>query len=242
MTRTLLFASLTVLIVLSHMAQNPELDMFGFFQKQASERILIAGLGNPGRQYEGNRHNIGFMAAGAIASEYMLGPFRNKFQADMLEGRIGDHKIVLLKPQTYMNESGRSVVETARFFKIPPERIFIIHDELDLPPGKIRVRQGGGTAGHNGLKSIQAQLGSPDFWRIRVGIGHPGDKSKVSGYVLSDFAKSEAAWVDDMTGAIADHIALLLDGGDGADFTRKVLEDVGPVQGVSEHNKQQEAF
>ncbi len=185
---------------------------------------LLVGLGNPGDKYKSNRHNIGFMAVDAIADEYGVGPFKAKFQGEMAEGRIGGEKVVLLKPQTFMNESGQSVGKCAKFYKIAPERICVFHDELDLEPGKCRVKMGGGVAGHNGLKSIKAHMGTPEFKRVRLGIGHPGDKNRVSGYVLSDFAKAEAGWVERLIPALADNVPLLLEGSD--DFMTRVSESL----------------
>lgn len=181
------------------------------FKKQDStETWLVAGLGNPGVKYAGNRHNIGFMVVDAIAdSEPRFTPFRSKFSGDIAEARLDNRKIVLLKPDTYMNNSGQSVRAAAKFFKIPPERIVVFHDELDLDPGIVRVKQGGGNAGHNGLKSTQAHLGTADFWRIRLGIGHPGDKGQVSNYVLSDFAKAEQSWLDNLLYEAAKHAPVI---------------------------------
>lgn len=165
---------------------------------------LIVGLGNPGDKYARNRHNIGFMAVDAMRDDDPSIPdFKSKFSGLYTEGRFGREKAGLLKPHTYMNESGRSVGAACKFFKIPPERVIVIHDELDLKPGEVKVKKGGGNAGHNGLKSIQAHLGTPDFWRVRVGIGHPrdfgGGREDVSNYVLSDFAKLEReGWVADL--------------------------------------------
>ena len=165
--------------------------------------ILIAGLGNPGSRYAGNRHNIGFMAAEAIARRHGLGPWRRRFQGETADGMIGNERAVVLKPLTYMNESGRSVGEAMRFYSLAPEDVVVLHDELDLPPGKIRVKTGGGHAGHNGLRSIHAHIG-PDFHRVRLGIGHPGNKDVVQFYVLHDFAKSDAEWLEPLLDAIAD--------------------------------------
>lgn len=165
----------------------------GSFLHQGSDTMwLFVGLGNPGAKYEGNRHNIGFKVIDAIADGAVNFPsYKSKFQAEMTEANVRGDKVILLKPQTYMNESGQSVGKAAKFYKIPPENIIVFHDELDIKPGCVRLKKGGGNAGHNGLKSIQAHLGTADFWRFRIGIGHPGDKNRVSGYVLSDFAKAE---------------------------------------------------
>lgn len=199
--------------------------MFSFLNKKPSDMWLLVGLGNPGDKYKNNRHNIGFMVLDAIAQEYGLPPWRAKFQSEMAEGRIGEHKVLLLKPQTYMNESGQAIGKASKFYKVDPKRIVIFHDELDLQPGKVRMKTGGGAAGHNGLKSAQAHLGTPDFVRIRLGIGHPGDKDAVSGYVLSDFAKSEQGWLERMIPSAAQHISLLLDGR-GDDYMTRISEDV----------------
>ncbi|PPQ40205.1 peptidyl-tRNA hydrolase, PTH1 family [Rhodoblastus acidophilus] len=175
--------------------------------------LLFVGLGNPGREYAGNRHNIGFMAVDAIARACDAGPFRKKFQGEAAEARIGGERALLLKPETYMNESGRAVAEAARFHKIDLSEIFVFHDELDLAPGKMRVKTGGGDAGHNGLRSITAHMGA-NYRRIRLGIGHPGDKARVHSYVLGDFAKSEQGWVEALCDALARNIGLLAKGED----------------------------
>lgn len=165
---------------------------------------LFVGLGNPGAQYERNRHNVGFMAVDAIQAYYSgFDVYRSKFQGKVSEGRIGSTKIVLLKPQTYMNLSGKSVLACAQFYKILPERIIVFHDELDIPPADVRVKLGGGNAGHNGLKSIQQQTGTPDFWRVRIGIGRPEHKGDVSNFVLSDFSKAENVWVESLLDTLA---------------------------------------
>jgi len=181
--------------------------------------LVIAGLGNPGARYARNRHNIGFLAVDAIAERGRFGAFRARHQALAAEGLIGDERVILLKPETYMNESGRSVSQALRFLKLDLAALAVIHDELDLPPGKVRLKVGGGDAGHNGLRSITAHLGS-GYKRVRVGIGHPGDKALVHNYVLSDFAKSEAGWVEAVCRAIADAAPLLAAGQD-ASFQNK---------------------
>jgi PTH1 family peptidyl-tRNA hydrolase len=182
--------------------------------------LLIAGLGNPGARHAKNRHNIGFMAIGAIAAEHRFGPFRTRFQAVVSEGSIGAERVALLMPQTFMNESGRSVGEAMRFHKLALDAIVVLHDELDLAPAKVRVKIGGGNAGHNGLRSISAHIGN-DYKRVRLGIGHPGDKALVHQFVLSDFAKAETAWVSAVCDAIARSAALLAQGQD-ASFQNKV--------------------
>src|SRR6204780_4375875 len=181
--------------------------------------LVIAGLGNPGARHAGNRHNIGFMAVDVIAQLHRFGAFRARHQGLAAEGLIGDERVMLLKPQTYMNESGRSVGEALRYLKLDLGSLVVIHDELDLASGKVRVKVGGGDAGHNGLRSITAHVG-PDYKRVRIGIGHPGDKALVHNYVLSDFAKSEAGWGDAVRPGIAGAIPLLAAGQD-ASFQNK---------------------
>ena len=190
--------------------------------------LLIAGLGNPGQRYAGNRHNIGFKAIEAIAAEHRIGPFRARFQGAVAEGLIGQTRVALLMPQTFMNESGRSVGEAMRFHKIGPEAVIVVHDELDLAPTKVRVKVGGGNAGHNGLRSITAHVGN-DYKRVRIGIGHPGDKALIYNYVLSDFAKAEAGWVEAVCRAIADAAPLLVAGQDASfqNKTHLALEAAG---------------
>lgn len=164
---------------------------------------LIVGLGNPGEKYARNRHNVGFMAVERIASRHRFGPWKKKFQASAADGEIDGEKVLLLAPQTYMNESGRSVGEAARFLKVDLADIIVLHDELDLAPGKIRFKVGGGNAGHNGLRSITAHLGN-DYARVRIGIGHPGQKELVHAWVLSDFAKADSKWLEPLLDAMAD--------------------------------------
>ncbi|TVR06691.1 MAG: aminoacyl-tRNA hydrolase [Salinarimonadaceae bacterium] len=181
---------------------------------------LLVGLGNPGPKYAANRHNVGFMVIEEIARVAGASPWRRKFQGEIAEGVIGGERVLLLKPLTYMNESGRSVAEAQRFYKVELDDFVVFHDELDLPPGKLRLKKGGGNAGHNGLRSITAHCGN-DYRRVRVGIGHPGDKAQVHSYVLNDFAKSEAPWVEDLARACAEHAGLLVKG-DDAGFQNKV--------------------
>jgi PTH1 family peptidyl-tRNA hydrolase len=182
--------------------------------------LLLVGLGNPGSRYAGNRHNIGFMAVDAIAKRHNITPWRRKYQGVAVEGPLGGERVLLLLPGTYMNESGRAVQEAARFHKIDPSQIVVFHDELELAPGKVRVKVGGGNAGHNGLRSITAHVGN-DYKRVRIGIGHPGDKNLVERYVLQDFAKSERPWVEALCDVIADNAGLLVEGKD-ASFQNKV--------------------
>jgi PTH1 family peptidyl-tRNA hydrolase len=181
---------------------------------------LIVGLGNPGSSYAGNRHNIGFMVVDAIAKRHGLGPWRRRFQGVAAEGPLAGERVLLLLPGTYMNESGRAVAEAANFYKLGLPDIAVVHDEIDLAPGKVRVKTGGGNAGHNGLRSISSHVGN-DYRRVRIGVGHPGDKDLVHGYVLNDFAKSERPWVEALCGVIADNAALLAKGED-ASFQNKV--------------------
>mgnify|MGYP006440983129 CR=1 FL=1 len=164
---------------------------------------LFAGLGNPGARYARNRHNIGFMAVEAIAADPGFGPWRAKFGGRVSEGVLAGEKVILLKPETFMNRSGQSVAEAARFYKLGAEDVIVFHDELDLAPGKLRVKRGGGHAGHNGLRSIHGHLGA-EYARVRLGIGHPGHKDRVTGYVLQDFAKADAEWLDDLMRGIGD--------------------------------------
>jgi len=180
---------------------------------------LVVGLGNPGAEYARNRHNVGFMAADTVAIRYAFPAFRSKFKGDVSEGTIAGERVLLLKPKTFMNNSGESVVEAARFHKIDPAQVIVMHDELDLAPGKLRVKKGGGAAGHNGIRSIDAHLGN-DFWRVRIGIGHPGDKAKVLGAVLGDFAKADLVWLVPLLDAIADEMPLMLAGDDTAYMSR----------------------
>ncbi|MEM6781411.1 MAG: aminoacyl-tRNA hydrolase [Pseudomonadota bacterium] len=171
---------------------------------------LLVGLGNPGDKYEKNRHNIGFMIADTIASEYGFGSFKSKFEGEYAQGTIAGQKCLLLKPMTYMNDSGISVSKLAKFYKIDTEQIIVFYDELDLPPGKLRVKKGGGAGGHNGIKSIDNHMKSKDYWRVRMGIGHPGDKNRVSGYVLNDFPKEQQKWLPDWIDAISDQVSYLV--------------------------------
>jgi PTH1 family peptidyl-tRNA hydrolase len=181
---------------------------------------LFVGLGNPGARYVGNRHNIGFVVVEAIAKRHGLGPWRRRFQGVATEGSIGGERVQLLLPGTFMNESGRAIAEAMNFYKVALSDIAVFHDELDLPPFKVRVKVGGGIAGHNGLRSVTSHIGN-DYRRVRIGIGHPGVKDLVHTYVLSDFAKSERGWVEALTDVIADNADLLARGQD-ASFQNKV--------------------
>jgi len=175
--------------------------------------LLFVGLGNPGPKHVGNRHNIGFMAVQAIARRHDLSPWRRRFQGVSVEGSIGGERVLLLLPGTYMNESGRAVAEAANFYKLEPASIVVFHDEVDLPTAKVRVKVGGGVAGHNGLRSITAHLGN-DYKRVRIGIGKPDVKELVPMHVLGDFVKSEWAWVEALCDVIAENAALLIEGKD----------------------------
>ena len=186
--------------------------------------LLLVGLGNPGSGYAHNRHNIGFMALDAIASHYSFSPFSRKFQGRIAEGFIDGVKVLALKPETFMNESGRAVAAACTFFKIPSEQIVVLHDEIDLKPAKVKVKRGGGHAGHNGLRSVHEHIG-PDYGRVRLGIGHPGDKELVIGHVLKDFSKTDGEWVDKVLNAIAKNSVLLVAGRDG-EFMSQVAAEV----------------
>ncbi|MSP05089.1 MAG: aminoacyl-tRNA hydrolase [Acetobacteraceae bacterium] len=186
---------------------------------------LWVGLGNPERGMALNRHNIGFMAIDATADRHGFLPWRQRFKGLVAEGSVGGRKVLALKPLTYMNVSGESVQAAAAFFKIAPENIVAFHDELDLVPGKIRVKQGGSAAGHNGLRSMDRMLGSPDYWRVRLGIGHPGDKARVHGHVLGNFSFDDEDWLSTLLAALADAAPLLAKGislGKPEDFMTRV--------------------
>ncbi len=186
---------------------------------------LFVGLGNPGRKYSRNRHNIGFMVVDRIA-ESGFSPWKSKFQGQISEGRIGSEKVILLKPATFMNLSGQSVGEAMRFYKLTPDDVTVFHDELDLAPGKVRLKTGGGHAGHNGLRSIHQHIGL-DYHRVRLGIGHPGHKDKVARYVLHDFAKSDEDWLQDLLRGIEEGIGHLA-AGEGAKFLNAIALRLNP--------------
>jgi len=186
------------------------------------------GLGNPGAKYASNRHNIGFMAVDRIAEDHGFAPWRAKFQGQVTEGRIGGEKVLLLKPMTFMNLSGQSVGEAMRFYKLDAPDVTVFHDELDLAPGKVRVKAGGGHAGHNGLRSIHQHIG-PHYDRVRLGIGHPGHKDKVAPYVLSDFAKADQDWLDDVMRGIAEGAPELATDDSGR-FLNAVARRVAPAR------------
>ncbi|WP_035707487.1 aminoacyl-tRNA hydrolase [Niveispirillum irakense] len=172
---------------------------------------LLVGLGNPGPEYERHRHNVGFMAVDDIHRRYGFGPWKKRFQGLVAEGVVDGEKCFVLKPQTFMNLSGQSVGEAMRFYKLTPDDTLVFHDELDVAPAKIRVKKGGGHGGHNGLRSIDDHIGK-DYWRIRIGIGHPGDKDRVHGWVLGNFAKADEAWLPKLLDALSDELPLLVKG------------------------------
>lgn len=188
--------------------------------------FLLVGLGNPGPKYAGQRHNIGFMAVDEVVRRHGFSAWRRRFQGETADGTLAGEKVLALKPMTFMNDSGRSVGEALRFFDIDPARLIVFYDELDLDPGKVRVKLGGGAAGHNGIRSIIAHVG-PQFQRVRIGIGHPGDRRVVQPYVLSDFAKAEQVWLEPLIASIAENIALLVAGQDGT-FQNRVHLALNP--------------
>ena len=195
--------------------------------------LLLVGLGNPGEKYRNHRHNVGFMAIDAIADAARFGPPRKKFQSELREGEIAGEKAIALKPLTYMNDSGQSVGAAMRFYKIEPTDVVVFHDELDLVAGKIKVKQGGGNAGHNGLRSIDEHIGN-DFRRVRIGIGHPGDKTRVTGHVLGDFAKSDRDWLDPLLAALAGSAKHLLES--DARFATAVAQTLAPPKPKKEES------
>lgn len=188
--------------------------------------LLLVGLGNPGPRHAQNRHNIGFMAVDEIVRRHSFAPWRKRFQAEVAEGRLGGEKALAMKPQTYMNESGRAVGEALRFFKLEPEQVVVLYDEIDLAPSKLRVKCGGGTGGHNGIRSIEAHIGK-EFWRVRLGVGHPGQKDLVHSHVLNDFAKADQPWVEKLLDAVAVEIPSLAQG-DAPRFMSRVAETINP--------------
>ena len=184
---------------------------------------LLVGLGNPGEKHLNNRHNIGFMAADKIRETHGFSPYRRRFQGLISEGKIGNTSIRILKPTTFMNESGRSVGETVKFFKLSSDKVFVLYDDLDLVPGKCRIKFGGGAGGHNGLKSLDNQIGN-EYWRVRLGIGHPGHKDRVLRYVLQDFAKKEQnTWLAILLESLADNIHLLIESNENTLMSKLAL-------------------
>ena len=196
--------------------------------------LIIAGLGNPGPKHARQRHNIGFMAADEIVRRYNLALRQSRHHAFVAEGVIGGEKILLLKPKTFMNESGRALGSAMRYHKLRPGAVTILYDELDLAPGKVRVKMGGGHAGHNGIRSIASHIGQ-DFRRVRIGIGHPGDKKQVHGYVLSDFPKADKIWVEQTVDAVSDALTYLIEGDDAGFMTRVAY--LAPPPGKDEKDK-----
>lgn len=194
--------------------------------------LLLVGLGNPGRRYAANRHNIGFLVLDEIARRYGFGPWRTRFQGEVAEGRVGDTRVIALKPQTYMNLSGQSVGEAMRFFKLEPEDVLVIHDEIDLAPGKLRAKQGGGAAGHNGIRDIIDHIG-PDFRRLRLGVGHPGEKGEVHGHVLHDFSKADQLWLLPLLEAVTEEFPRLAEG-DANGFMSRAAQRLAPPPAKAE--------
>ncbi len=194
--------------------------------------LLLVGLGNPGPAYAQNRHNIGLMAVGEIVRHHSFAPFRRRVRlnGEIADGRLGSEKVIALRPATFMNESGLAVGATARFFKVAPGEIIVFHDELDLAPGKLRVKLDGGNAGHNGLESVDAHIGR-DYRRVRLGIGHPGDKDLVTSYVLHDFAADDRPWLERLLDAVAEAFPLLAEGDDNGFMTRVALLAPPPASG-----------
>lgn len=188
--------------------------------------FLVVGLGNPGQAYEKNRHNIGFMAVDEIVRRHSFSPWRSKFHGQLSDGSLQGRKIVALKPETFMNDSGRAVQAAMTFYKITPEDVIVFQDEIDLAPGKLRVKRGGGHAGHNGLRSIHAAVG-PNYARVRMGVGHPGDKAQVANHVLKDFAKADAEWLEPMLDGCAEYLSDILDGDDPT-YMSKVAQKITP--------------
>lgn len=199
---------------------------------------LFVGLGNPGAKYAQNRHNIGFMAVDRIAADHGFGPWRSKFQGQVSEGQLAGEKVILLKPETFMNRSGQSVQEAVRFYKLELSDVIVFHDEIDLAPGKLRVKQGGGHAGHNGLRSLHAHIGD-GYGRVRMGVGHPGHKDAVPVYVLKDFPKADLAWLDHMLRGISDGAADLANGDTGRFQNAVALRLTPPRSSGSRPNVQQ---
>lgn len=200
---------------------------------------LFVGLGNPGAGYAGNRHNIGFMAVDRIAADHGFGPWKKAFKGMVADGRLGDTRVLLLKPDTFMNLSGQAVQAAMTFHKILPADVVVFHDELDLAPGKIRTKLGGGHAGHNGLRSIHGHIGDA-YGRVRLGIGHPGHKDAVAGYVLHDFAKADADWIENLLRGISDGAALLASGEDAKFLNMVALRMTPPRQTTDTRPRQVE--
>ncbi|HUX79428.1 MAG TPA: aminoacyl-tRNA hydrolase [Alphaproteobacteria bacterium] len=193
---------------------------------------LLVGLGNPGREYAHNRHNVGFMCIDEIQKSYGFAPEKSKFSGLLSEGRVDQTKVYLFKPLAFMNRSGRPVGETSKFFKIPPEHVIVFHDDLDLAPGKVRVKQGGSHGGHNGLRDLDAHIGT-QYWRVRIGIGRPLHKGAVTSYVLSDFSKEEKVWLDPLISCLADEVDLLLTSSPES-YAAKIMQTLPPPHSKTE--------
>jgi len=191
---------------------------------------MLVGLGNPGKGYAHNRHNIGFTVIDEIARQYLFSPWRVKFQGHISDGTIAGDRIIALKPMTFVNRSGQAVGETARYYQIPPQNVWILYDELDLAPGKVKVKQGGGNAGHNGLRSVEQHI-SDSYWRIRFGIGHPGHKDRVSGYVLQNFSKVDQEWLEPLVKTAAEAMPFLVHG-DESRFMTEIARKIRPAKTV----------
>ena len=200
---------------------------------------LLVGLGNPGSDYARNRHNIGFMAVDEIVRRHSFAPFRSKFQGELSEGKIAGQKVLVLKPTTYMNDSGRAVHAAMAFYKMPLNDIIVFHDEMDLAAGKVRIKTGGGHAGHNGIRSIQSHIGA-GFKRVRIGVGHPGNKEKVVGHVLKDFSKADQQWVDTLVDAIGNQVELVV-AGDDSGFMSKISLALNPPRPKSSSDHQKDS-
>jgi PTH1 family peptidyl-tRNA hydrolase len=194
---------------------------------------VIAGLGNPGSKYANNRHNVGFMAADAIARRHSFSPWAKKFQAEIAEGKLAEEKVLLIKPQTFMNLSGQAVGEAMRFYKLEPAALTVLYDEIDLAAGKLRIKTGGGAGGHNGIRSLDQHLGS-SYRRIRIGVGHPGVKELVHGHVLGDFAKTDRTWLDPLLDAIADNADMIVKADDSGLMNKVALAVGGVAASVQE--------
>jgi PTH1 family peptidyl-tRNA hydrolase len=198
--------------------------------------LLIVGLGNPGAEYARHRHNVGFVAVDAIHRRHGFGPWRARFHGQVSEGTLGGVKTLLLKPETYMNDSGRAVAAAMQFYKLKPSDVVVIHDEVDLPPGKTRIKAGGGSAGHNGLRSVTGHIGN-DYRRLRIGVGHPGVKEMVPNHVLRDFAKVDAEWLNPLIDAIAEYAPLLAEGKDRT-FANRLHEATGDTEEKPKESRQ----
>lgn len=197
-------------------------------------RALLVGLGNPGAAYARHRHNVGFMAIDRLVREHDFGPFRKRFEGELAEGSVGGRPCFAFKPLTFMNLSGRAVGAVCRFYKIAAPAVYVFHDDLDLACGRVRVKLGGGNAGHNGLKSLDAHIG-PEYWRVRIGIGHPGDRDRVRAYVLSDFAAADGAWLEPLLAALAREAPALV-AGDAAAFTSRLALALRPPKAKAPTN------